>query len=74
MRYALTFTTDDTWTTTDTLLVETDISLVDMADEQIATIIETYTGDSDQAKAVVAERERWFCRNLEDTDVNMVGQ
>lgn len=74
MRYAITFTPDDTWNTTDTLLVETDTSPVDMTNEQLFAMFETYTGDSDLAKQVVDEPERWFCRNLEDTDVNMVGQ
>ena len=28
MRYAVTFTTDDTWNTTDTLILETDVNMV----------------------------------------------
>ena len=32
MRYAITFTSDDTWNTTDTLILETDTSPVDMSD------------------------------------------
>lgn len=74
MRYAITFTTDDTWNTTDTLIVETDVSPVDMTEGQVIAMIESYTGDSDLAKRVAEESERWFCRNLEDTDVNMVEQ
>lgn len=74
MRYAITFTSDDTWTTTDTLILETDTSPVDMSDEQLMKMFESYTGDTDMAGEIVSEKERWFCRNLEDTDVNMVRQ
>lgn len=74
MRYAITFTSDDTWTTTDTLILETDTSPVDMSDEQLMKMFEAYTGDLDMADEIVRERERWFCRNLGDTDVNMRGQ
>ena len=74
MRYAVTFTSDDTWTTTDTLILETDTSPVDMSDEQLMKMFEAYTGDLDMADEIVKEKERWFCRNLGDTDVNMVGQ
>lgn len=72
MRYAITFTPDDTWTVTDTLILETDISPVDMTREQLITIFETYTGDSEIAEQVVSGRDWWFCRNLGDTDVYMV--
>ena len=74
MRYAITFTSDDTWTTTDTLILETDTSPVDMSDEQLMKMFESYTGDLDMANEIVSEKERWFCRNLEDTDVDMVRQ
>ena len=74
MRYAVTFTSDDTWTTTDTLILETDTSPVDMSDEQLIKMFEAYTNDLDMADEIVKEPERWFCRNLGDTDVNMVGQ
>ena len=75
MRYAVTFTTDDTWNTTDTLILETDISPLDMDRQQLVTMFETYLGgDTEIAEQVVSEPERWFLRNLGDTDVNMVGQ
>lgn len=75
MRYAITFTSDDTWNTTDTLIVDTDTSPVDMSDEQLIKMFETYLGgDTDMANEIVAEKERWFCRNLEDTDVDMARQ
>lgn len=75
MRYAVTFTTDDTWNTTDTLILETDVSPLDMNRQQLVTMFETYLGgDTEMAEQVVSEPERWFLRNLGDTDVNMVGQ
>ena len=75
MRYAVTFTTDDTWNTTDTLILETDVSPLDMERQQLVTLFETYLGgDTEMAEQVVSEPERWFLRNLGDTDVNMVGQ
>lgn len=75
MRYAVTFTTDDTWNTTDTLILETDVSPLDMDRQQLVTMFETYLGgDTEMAEQVVSEPERWFLRNLGDTDVNMVGQ
>ena len=75
MRYAVTFTTDDTWNTTDTLILETDVSPLDMERQQLVTMFETYLGgDTEMAEQVVSEPERWFLRNLGDTDVNMVGQ
>lgn len=75
MRYAVTFTTDDTWNTTDTLILETDVSPLDMNKQQLVTMFETYLGgDTEMAEQVVSEPERWFLRNLGDTDVNMVGQ
>lgn len=70
MRYAITFTTDDTWDTVDTFIVETDTSPVDMTDEQLLKMFETYTTSAEE---IVAEPERWFLRNLEDTDVFMRG-
>ena len=73
MRYAVTFTTDDTWNTADTLILETDTSPVDMNNEQLMKMFESYTSDTDMADEIVRERERWFCRNLEDTDVFMRG-
>lgn len=74
MRYALTFTSDDTWDATDTLILEADTCPLDMSDEQLIKIFESYTGDTDIASEIVKERERWFCRNLEDTDINMARQ
>lgn len=75
MRYAVTFTTDDTWNTTDTLILETDVSPLDMDRQQLVTMFETYLGgDTEMAEQVALEPERWFLRNLGDTDVNMVGQ
>lgn len=73
MRYAITFTTDDTWNTVDTIIVETDISVVDMSKQQLVKMFESYTGDDDIAKEIVKEKERWYCRNLDDTDVFMKG-
>lgn len=66
MRYAITFTPDDTWNLADTFIVETDINPLDMTNEQLISMFESYT---EQAEEVVAEPERWFLRNLEDTDV-----
>ena len=74
MRYAITFTSDGTWNTADTLILETDTNPLDMSDEQLMKMFEAYTGDLDMADEIVKEKEHWFCRNLEDTDVNMVGQ
>lgn len=75
MRYAVTFTTDDTWNTTDTLILETDVSPIDMDRQQLLTMFETYLGgDTEMAEQVVSEPERWFLRNLGDTDVDMVRQ
>lgn len=70
MRYAITFTPDDTWNLADTFIVETDINPLDMTNEQLISMFESYT---EQAEEVVAEPERWFLRNLEDTDVMMSG-
>lgn len=70
MRYAITFTPDDTWNLADTFIVETDINPLDMTNEQLTSMFESYT---EQAEEVVAEPERWFLRNLEDTDVMMSG-
>lgn len=75
MRYAVTFTTDDTWNTTDTLILETDVSPLDMDRQQLVTMFETYLGgDTEMAEQVASEPERWFLRNLGDTDVDMVRQ
>ena len=71
MRYAITFSTDDTWLSVDTFIVETDISPVDMTNEQLLKMFEAY--NPDYAEEIVAEPERWFLRNLEDTDVFMRG-
>lgn len=75
MRYAITFTIDDTWNTADTLILETDTNPLDMDRQQLVTMFESYLGgDTEKAEQVTEEPERWFLRNLDDTDVNMVGQ
>ena len=75
MRYAITFTTDETWNTVDTFIVETDTNPMDMSEEQLTKMFETYTTDSIISENLATDfKDNWFCRNLEDTDVNMVGQ
>lgn len=70
MRYAITFTKDDSWNTVDTFIVETDITPLDMTNDQLVEMFESYTDDAEE---IVAESERWFLKNLEDTDVFMQG-
>ena len=74
MRYAVTYSPYREWDDVDTLIVETDTSPLDMAREQLMKMFETYIGDTDIARFVVQGDNGWFCRNLEDTDINMVGQ
>lgn len=74
MRYAVTYSPYREWDDVDTLIVETDTMPLDMTREQLMKMFETYIGDTDIARFVVDGKDSWFCRNLEDTDVNMVGQ
>ena len=73
MRYAITFTIDDTWNTTNTFILETDVSPVDMTDEQITKMFESYGVDSDDAESMAYYSGRWYCNNLDNTDVFMRG-
>ena len=72
MKYAITYTLDNTWDGVDTLLVETDTCPLDMPPEQLADIFEAYTHDRPSAEWVVEEK-MWFVRNVEDTDVDNRG-
>ena len=74
MRYAITYSPYGEWDDVDTLIVESDITPLDMTKEQLMKMFETYTGDTDIAKLITNGKDNWFCRNLEDTDVNMVRQ
>lgn len=74
MRYAITYSPYREWDDVDTLIVETDTMPLDMTREQLMNMFETYIGDTDIARFVVDGKDGWFCRNLEDTDVSMVGQ
>lgn len=76
MRYAITFITDkENWNTIDTFIVETDTNPLDMDEEQATKMFETYIGDSVIAEKLATDyKDNWFATNLEDTDVNMVGQ
>lgn len=71
MRYAVTFTIDKDWNTVDTFIVETDVSPMDMSDEQLTFMFEGYIMDSDEAKKVALDGDLWFIRHLDDTDVMM---
>lgn len=71
MRYAVTFTIDKDWNTVDTFIVETDVSPMDMSDEQLTFMFEGYIMDSDEAKQVALDGDLWFIRHLDDTDVMM---
>lgn len=75
MRYAVTFTIDETWDTVDTFILESDTNPNDMNEEQLTKMFETYITDGIVASNLASDYKRyWFCRNLGDTDVNMVGQ
>lgn len=75
MRYAITYTTDGEWDSVDTFIVETDTSPMEMDDKQLTKMFESYIGDSIVAENLATDyKDHWFCRNLGDTDVNMVGQ
>ena len=65
MRYAITFTSDESWNTVDTLIVETDTNPFDMTKEQLIKMFEAYIIDSDVASEVANNQDYWFCRNLE---------
>lgn len=71
MRYAVTFTKDGDWNTVDTFIVETDVSPMDMSDEQKIDMFEAYIMDSDEAEKVASDSDLWFIRHLDDTDVMM---
>lgn len=71
MRFAVTFTVDGEWDTVDTFIVETDTHLKDMSSEELATMFETYIGDSDEAEELASNKGHWFCRALDSTDVIM---
>lgn len=75
MRYAVTFTTDETWNTVDTFILESDTNPIDMNEERLTKMFEAYITDSIVASNLASDyKGYWFCRNLGDTDVNMVGQ
>lgn len=71
MRFAVTFTTDGEWNTVDTFIVETDTHLKDMSSEELVTMFETYICDSDEAEELASNKEHWFWRELDSTDVIM---
>ena len=74
MRYAITYTTDETWNSVDTFIVETTINPLDMTDEQLVEMFKGYiTYDGIVAENVALDGELWFVRNLDDTDVKMEG-
>lgn len=68
-RYAITFTLDETWNTTDTLIVETTNNPLDWDRKKLAKVLEAYGVDVQKAKWVAEDSDTWFIRNLEDVDV-----
>ena len=75
MRYAITYTTDREWNSVDTFIVETDTSPLNMTKEQLTKMFEAYIGDGVVSENLATDyKDNWFIRNLEDTDINMVGQ
>lgn len=71
MRYAVTFTIDGDWNTVDTFIVETDVSPMEMADQKLIDMFESYICDSDDAEKIASDSDLWFIRHLDDTDVMM---
>lgn len=68
-KYAITFATDDTWNSVDTLLLTTPKNPLDMTTEEIAEIFIGYGMDSERASMLAEDGDYWFIRNCEDTDV-----
>lgn len=74
MRYAVTFTIDKDWNSVDTIIVEADVCPLDMTFEQLFKIFKGYGLNEVDAECIASNGELWFCRNLEDTDVYVVGK
>lgn len=74
MRYAVTFSIDNDWTTTDTFIVETDVNPIDMTEGQKIRMFEQYIFNQDDAKKVALDDVLWFAINTDDVNVNMVGK
>lgn len=63
-RYAVTYTIDHDWNTVDTFIVETDKNPLDMNDEEITAMFDSYIHNKEEAKHMPMS-ERWFCINLD---------
>lgn len=74
MRYAITYTTDETWNTVDTAIIETDTNPMDMKEEQLQKLFYKIFYDEEEANAMALDYDHWFVRNLDDTDVLMEGE
>ena len=71
MRYAITYATDDTWNSVDTIIVETNKEVLDMPSEEIADIFESYGLTRQQAMELAQDGDYWFVRNVNDVDVDL---
>lgn len=71
MRYAITYATDDTWNSVDTIIVETNKAVLDMPSEEIADIFESYGLTRQQAMELAQDGDYWFVRNVDDVDVDL---
>lgn len=71
MRYAITYATDDTWNSVDTIIVETNKAVLDMPSEEIADIFEAYGLTRQQAMELAQDGYYWFVRNVDDVDVDL---
>lgn len=74
MRYAVTFSIENDWTTTDTFIVEADVNPIDMTEGQKIRMFEQYIFNQDDAKKVALDEVLWFAINIDDVNVNMVGE
>lgn len=71
MRYALTYATDDTWNSVDTILVESNKPFTDMSDEEVADIFEAYGLTRQQAMELAQDGDYWFVRDVRTVDVDL---
>ena len=69
MKYALTYTLDEDWNTTDTVLVELNNNPFDMPKQELKEMFERVIGNEHYAELLSEDKNRqWFVRNVEDTD------
>ena len=73
-KYAITFATDDTWNSVDTMLVKSATNPIDMPISKIKGFFMLYGLPEWEAEIVANDTEMWFVRNCEDTDVYDLGE